>query len=759
MASSIFGIGISGLSAAQAGLLTAGHNISNVNTQGYNRQEVVQTPALPQYTGGGFFGRGVDVSEVRRAYDALLEAQSWQAQATASHLDGFSKQINRIDGVLANPEVGLSPALTAFFGSVHDVAANPSDAAARQGMLSQAQALSGRFHQLDNQFEAQRNDVNSSMAAMVGQINSISSQIADLNGQIVRLSSSGTGQQLPNDLLDKRDQLVTNLSKFVQAHVVRQDSGSYNVFLGSGQPLVLKEGASLLKVVVGDEDPHKQQVVLQGAGAAIKMRAADLAGGQLGGLLQFRDDALDPAQNALGRIAMALAASFNDQHKLGQDLSGRMGTNLFAAGTSQVLANGLNTGNASFGATITDYAALTTSDYRMKYVGTFSAATTSVSGAFTGIALGAGETYAMNITTSLGTVNLFTQTNGVVTAADIDQALSANTAALAAIGVVQTAGSAALGTLVLSNAAGNDITTTVANATGAGGFAAVNSSFGSGSNSTATRGTAGSPVHYDLTRLSDNTVTTLTGMPQTIDGVTLTLTSGAPAAGDSFLIQPTRIGASGMAVLISDINRIAAAAPIRSSASLNNSPGAAISSGSVNTPGPANGNLQNPVTITFTSGAAFNVSGSGSGNPAGVAYTAGGNISYNGWTVQISGSPAAGDVFTIGPNTGGVGDNRNVLSLAALQSKAMLVGGNASLQSAYAQLVSEVGNQAQEANVTGAAQNSLLASVEEARQSASAVNLDEEAANLMRYQQAYQASGKIIAMAGQLFDTILQLGR
>jgi flagellar hook-associated protein 1 FlgK len=635
MSNSIFGIGISGLGAAQAGLLTTGHNITNASTPGYNRQEIIQTPGLAQRTGSGYFGQGVNVSDVRRAYDALLQAQSWQAQASSSHLDALGMQLGRIDSVLADQTVGLSPALSAFFGSVNDVASHPSDGAARQGLLSQAQVLSSRFHELDNQFEAQRNDVSRSMVSIVGEVNSITGQISEINGRIVRLSAAGSASQTPNDLLDQRDQLVSDLSKLVKVQVVKQDDNSYNIYLGSGQAIVLKDGASKLKVADGDEDPRKQQIVLQGAGANVKMRTSDLLGGKLGGLLEFQESALDPAQNALGRIAMALASAVNDQHQLGQDNSGQPGTALFSVGTPQTLPNGLNSGNAVIGASISNYAALTTSDYRLKYDGS----------------------------------------------------------------------------------------------------------------------------NYTVMRMSDKTTTSFASLPQTVDGVDISLTSGAMAAGDSFLIEPTRAGVASLGVLITDVNRVAAAAPIRSSASLANTSGAKVSAGTVNPPAPANANLQSPVTITFTSAGTFDVSGTGTGNPAGVAYTDGGNIIYNGWTIQISGTPAAGDVFTVGPNTAGIGDNRNALALAGLQSQLMLDGGAESLQGAYAQIVSDIGNKAQEANVSGAAQASLLGNVETARQSGSGVNLDEEAANLMRYQQAYQASGKIIAIAGQLFDTILQLGR
>jgi flagellar hook-associated protein 1 FlgK len=178
----------------------------------------------------------------------------------------------------------------------------------------------------------------------------------------------------------------------------------------------------------------------------------------------------------------------------------------------------------------------------------------------------------------------------------------------------------------------------------------------------------------------------------------------------------------------------------------------------VDAPLPPNANLQQVVTITFTAAGSFDVSGTGTGNPAGVAYSAGANISLNGWTAQISGTPSAGDVFTISANTGGTGDNRNAVAMANLQTAAMLNSGNDTMQTAYAQVVSQVGNQAQEIKITSAAQDSLLGSVEQARQSVSGVNLDEEATNLLRYQQAYQASGKLIAIASTLFDTILRIG-
>jgi flagellar hook-associated protein 1 FlgK len=139
-----------------------------------------------------------------------------------------------------------------------------------------------------------------------------------------------------------------------------------------------------------------------------------------------------------------------------------------------------------------------------------------------------------------------------------------------------------------------------------------------------------------------------------------------------------------------------------------------------------------------------------------LAYTPGADISYNGWTVQVSGTPANGDFFSVGPNTNGVGDSRNALLLGALQTANLTDGTN--LQGAYSQLVSMVGNKTRELQVTSSAASQMTAQANSAQQAESGVNLDEEAANLLRYQQAYQAAGKVMKTASDLFSVLLSLG-
>jgi len=635
MATSILSIGQSALAAAQAGLSTTGHNIANASTPGYSRQVVIQGAAQPQNFGFGFMGQGTQISTVQRVYNEYLGVQVQSAQASQSGLNTYYTQIKQIDNMLADPTAGLSPSLQDFFSGIQAMASNPSNVPARQAVLSSADALAGRFQSLAGQLNEISQGVNSQIQSSVSSINSYAQQIAQLNDSIGK-AQRATGQP-PNDLLDQRDQLVLDLNKEIKATVVKQGDGSYNVFIGNGQSLVVGTTTSKLVSVASATDLSKIVVAYQSSsGSTIPLSESSLVGGQLGGLAEFRSKTLEPAQNALGRVAIGLASTVNAQHSLGQDLNGNLGGALFTLASPVVNANTGNTGSATVTASISDAGALTTSDYRLQYDGS----------------------------------------------------------------------------------------------------------------------------NYTLTRLSDNTATTFApaALPQTVDGVTINV-STAPAAGDSFLIRPTVNGASGIGVAISDPALLAAAAPIRATAASGNTGTGTIGAGSVNTPPPPNANLQQPVTITFTSATTYNVTGTGTGNPTGLTYTPGATISYNGWSTAISGTPAAGDSFTVASNTGGVGDSRNALLLGDLQTSNTLGNGTTSYQGAYSQFVSEVGNKTRELEVTSSAASNLLSQATLSAQNESGVNLDEEAANLLRYQQAYQAAGKVMQIASQLFDVLLSIGQ
>lgn len=629
MGNSLANIGVSGLRTAQAQLLTTSHNISNASTPGYNRQQAIASTNIPDMRGNGFVGQGVQVSTVQRIFSQFLFTQSLQTQNQSSQLDSYYNEVKQLDNLLADTSSGLTPALHAFFNAVQDVAANPASVPSRQAMLSNAEALAGRFQSMDQRFSEVREGVNSQLTSSVDEINSLAKQIGRMNLNIQTVEGSSGGQPA-NDLRDQRDALIRDLSKLANVSVVRQDNGHHNVFIGNGQALVVGSETMALKTVPSREDPQRLTVAMDLGSKTVLIPEHQLQGGSMGGLIAFRNETLDSAQNEFGLLALGLAKTFNDQHRLGQDLSGLLGEDFFKVPEPEILSALDNTSASSVTAIVSDVSKLTASDYRLDFDGS----------------------------------------------------------------------------------------------------------------------------NYTLTRLTDNTATAPTaGLPLTLDG--LSVTSGSMQAGEHFVIQPTREAARNIQVAISDTAKIAAAAPIRTEADTSNTGTGKISAGKVDA---RDTNLQQAVTITFHSpfDGKFDIAGVGAAETD-KDYESGADISFNGLTVQISGEPAAGDTFTIGANTSGVSDNRNALLLAGLQTEKTLLGETASLQSGYARLVSQIGNQTRELEVMNTAQANLLAQTDQSLQSLSGVNLEEEAANLLRYQQAFQASSKVIEVSNTLFDTLLRI--
>ena len=638
MGNSILDIGITGLLAAQSQLQTTSHNISNANTPGFKRQQVILDTNIAQSSGAGFVGSGVHSTTVQRIYSQFLVSQSLQVQTQSQSLDSNYAQIKQLDNMFAEATSGLSPTLQNFFSAIQDVATNPSVIPSRQAMLSNAEALVARFQSMDQHMSQIREGVNTQITSSVVEINSLADQVAKINQQIT-LAEGAAGGQPANDMLDQRDELINQLSKLINTDTIRQSDGTVNVYIGNGQALVVGSQTLSLKAIASPDNPDNLTIGLISGSNTIQLPERQITGGALGGILSFRSVTLDSAQNALGRIAMTLAQNFNEQHQLGIDLNGNMGGDFFNVSSPKVTSASTNDSASTIIAGISDFSALTASDYRFSYDGT----------------------------------------------------------------------------------------------------------------------------NYTLTRLSDNSsISTLVApsgaTPLTLDGVSVT--GATILSNERFLIQPTINGAKNIAVNITDTTKIAAAGPNRTNAELSNTGTGTISAGTVN-PLPLDPNLQQPLTITFHApyDGQYDVTGVGTGLPAtNQVYAEGTDISFNGYTFQISGNPAAGDIFTITPNTNGSADNRNALLLGALQTANTLENGSASYQSAYGQLISQIGNKTRELEVTSKAQANLLAQTEKSIQSISGVNLDEEAANLMRFQQAFQASSKVIEISNSLFDSILRIG-
>lgn len=650
MAGNILNIGKSGLFAAQAGMATTGNNISNANVPGYSRQVVLQKSGPTQNIGVGFMGSGTEVTDIKRFSDNFLNTQVRNATSSLSSLESFYAQISQVDNLLSDTTSGLSPALQDFFKGVQDLASNPTSAASRQSLMSAADSLSSRFQGLNSRLQEIRDGVNAQIESNVVEINSYASQIAKLNEQI---SGASSGSNLPNDLMDARDQLVIELNKQIKATVVAGDNNSITVSIGNGQPLVVGKKSFELATLQSPTDPGRIQVGYVTGSKVTVLADSALSGGELGGLFEFRSTSLDRIQNSLGRVALTVAHTFNDQHKLGLDSAGNPGVNFFAEAPVIVAPSRDNalTSTAVVGASISDPTKLTQSDYKVAYNG----------------------------------------------------------------------------------------------------------------------------ANYTVTRLSDNQQTVINPfpqtVPQTIDGVDFSIAGGS-ATGDNFLVRPTINGAAQFNVVLGDRAKIAAAAPIVTNTPITNTGTAKLSDGTVDAAYLAPGNaLTGPVTLTsvagglsgFPAGQAVTVTAGGVDTvyPAGtnpIPFTAGANYNFGGVNLSFTGTPATGDTFTVRPNVGGVGDNRNAMALGKLQTTNILDGGTATYQSAYAELVSFVGNKTREVEVNGKAGAALLGQARASQQSVSGVNLDEEAANLLKYQQAYQAAGKVMQTASTLFDTLLSLG-
>lgn len=617
---------ISGLLVSQRALSITGHNIANANTPGYARQRLQTTARLPDGFGALAIGRGVQATGVERVFDRFLGNELRVAESAFQRLDSFYGLASRADALLADPVAGISPAISGFFAAVQDVANDPASIPAREALIGRAQSMADRFAVVDRQLQQLGREVGSRIDQSVDRINSLAEGIAAVNSDIVTASGASGGNP-PGDLLDHRDALIGELSSLVNVTTVPQDDGSLNVFIGSGQGLVVGSQTATLGTDRSEFDPTAMEVVFVNGSSRTPITSS-ISGGSLGGALDFRREVLDPARSELGRIATAVAVSVNDQLGQGMDLYGNLGSPLFEVSDPQVLVAGGNTGSATVSATVSDIGGLTADNYMLRYDG----------------------------------------------------------------------------------------------------------------------------AAYSLTRQDTGQVVPMSGTgapgdPFVAEGLELVVGAGA-AAGDAFLVRPTQGAAGSMEVAISDPRRIAAAGPVRALSNASNTGTGTITQGAVTDA--SNPALTAGATITFTGPGTYEVDGVGP-----FAYTEGDPIDVNGVEFVISGAPAAGDTFTIEANIGGEGDNRNALALAGLGSAGILDGGTLGITSAFGGLVAQVGTVTGQAGTGLEAQGVLRDQAQQQVLSVSGVNLDEEAANMLRYQQAYEAAAQMISVADTLFQTLL----
>ncbi|NEG62448.1 flagellar hook-associated protein FlgK [Pantoea agglomerans] len=547
--SSIINSAMSGLSAAQAALSTTSNNISNYTVAGYSRQTTVLAQANSTLQGNSYYGNGVNITGVQREYDAFIATQLRGSSANYSAVSTQHSQISNIDDLLSTSTTSLSTSLQGFFTNLQNVVSNANDPSARQSMLSNAQGLVSQFQTSAQYLNNMQNSVNADVDSSIKQVNTITSQIADLNKQIGKLSTANGAA--PNDLLDKRDQLVNTLNNVVGVTVSQQDGG-YTVAMANGLTLVNGDKSHDLVAMPSSSDPTRTTIgYVDKQAGNVEIPEKLITTGSLGGLLAFRTQDLDLAQNQLGQLAAAFTTSFNDVHKQGFDSKGNQGVDFFNIGSPIVVGNSKNSTAASVTAEWTDTSALKASNYTVSY---------------------------------------------------------------------------------------------------------------DGSNWTATRASDSAAVTITPgTDASGNTTLSFDGLKLTVAG------TPAPAAKDSFLVKPVQNAINDMSVAITSESQVAAAGAV-----------------------------------------------------------------------------------------GGESDNRNAQKLLNLQD-VKLVGGNATLSQAYATIVSSVGNKTSSLETTSTTQKSVVSQLTQRQQSVSGVNLDEEYANLTKYQQYYMANAQVLQTASTVFNALINI--
>jgi flagellar hook-associated protein 1 FlgK len=648
MSNALMSLGTRAMAASYAALQTTGHNIANANVAGYSRQTVVLETAQGQFTGAGYFGRGVDVVNVVRAHDEFLTREAAAASSLAAADAARLTHLTRLEELFPTGESGLGAVAGAMLNSMLDLANRPADSSTRQVVLARAGDFASRVSAIGAGLDQAQQGVTADLRSAVTDVNSLTQAIAEANSQIA--AANGLGRPA-NDLLDERDRLIAKLSQHLSVTRIDAEDGTATLFAAGGQCLVLGTTAKPLDLMPDPEDPARVAVALVEGSVRRALPTAALVGGDIAGLLRFQNDDLAAARNLVGQLAAAMAGALNAQQALGITLQPPLGTvagsPLFSVGAPQALAHASNARDA-FGVpltavtlTVIDPAALQASDYDL----------------------------------------------------EPDTAV---------------------------------------------------------------------PGNYLLTRRSDGLVRSIAS-GTVVDGVQIDVGPPAPAAGDRFLLQPVARAANDFSLQLQDPRDLAAAAPLIGVRNAANTGTVAIGTLAVTAaPLPVPGGT---ASISFTDNAGGydwsvvdagnNVVLTGSG-----VWTAGARIpqppvDINGFSVELTGVPRSGDQLSIAPTPASAvaSNNGNALALLALRDSPIV--GGLTPTDAYASAMTHIGVRVQGATSAADISTAVSAQAEQRRSATAGVNLDEEAARLIQFQQSYQAAAKMLQVAQSIFETLL----
>ncbi|REL26031.1 flagellar hook-associated protein FlgK [Thalassotalea euphylliae] len=656
MSVNLYQTGVSGLLSAQQQLATTGHNIANVNTEGYSRQRAEQSPTLAIQNGGNYIGTGTYVSDIARLYDQFAYREQVVNQSSLGAANASNASLTQLNGLLGSAGGAITTSIQQFYQAMNSIADNPSDPALRSIALNQAKTLTTNFNNLNDSFDRIESATNGEISEIAKQISEISTEIANINERVLHSNSPGQPGQ-PNDLLDERDRLINKLAEFTSVNTVTDANGVMTVMIGSGNTLVAGTTPLSLQVIPGDPDPLQTQVAIASANTTIPLKE-DTLGGALAAKIKFRDEDLAKARSEINRVALVLSETLNGAQRQGLDLNQGQGANFFrdvndaTNQTSRILpyAGNSSAPGLQSGIEITDVTQLPANDFDLVFDGT----------------------------------------------------------------------------------------------------------------------------NYQLTNLADGTTTNLgapgSGTYTTAFGFNFVENSGAPAAGDRFTIRPTENSAALMQVALTDGKGIAASSAVSIKASDNNVSAGAVNIVEVSDPVAARAAapmridvLENPPgSGTFN----YTITDNTNTTSAPIAYTPPSQQvqlppppATAAFTIEITGTPSGQapngpEQFTIS-DAFGVGNGENAKFVADSRDKGIINGGRESFTQSIGITTAQVGSQTKAAELSVETSQALFTQAFNRNQETSGVNLDEEAANLLRFQQAYQASSRVVSVANTIFDTLL----
>ncbi len=368
MLNNVMNNALSGINAAQGGLSVISNNLANAGVGYYHRQSAVFGENPGTMTTNGYFGNGTYFSHVRREFDEFVNTQYNNARSRSGDYEAFMKNASGVDDLLSNSTDDLAGMLGSFFTSLDEAASDASDKTLVDVFLGKAKTMVSQMKEADRRLREMDNDVNHQIDNKVKDINTYAEKIAKLNEQIS--NSRAVNGAEPNDLLDVRDRLVSELNSVIGIKVIEQN-GNFNVSFANGLPLVTGGRANRLEAVASGADDSRLSVgFVDSAGNVREIKDEQIRGGELSGVLRSRREIIDPARQKLNQMALVFAEKFNEVHRKGYDANGNTGKDFFAVGSGSVVSNTHNKGKADFDIKYSDVSKVTGNNYDVSYDGT-----------------------------------------------------------------------------------------------------------------------------------------------------------------------------------------------------------------------------------------------------------------------------------------------------------------------------------------------------------------------------------------------------